>query len=82
VPRPPFGTVAAPIAAMEAEHEDAGGAVAQIRALTGDYAPPENACPTYRITLLELEAFERDLHTHVHLENNILFRKARRLAHT
>jgi regulator of cell morphogenesis and NO signaling len=28
------------------------------------------------VCLQELEAFERDLHTHVHLENNILFPKA------
>jgi regulator of cell morphogenesis and NO signaling len=27
----------------------------------------------------ELRAFEQDLHAHVHLENNILFPKARRL---
>jgi regulator of cell morphogenesis and NO signaling len=31
------------------------------------------------VCLQELEAFERDLHQHVHLENNILFPKAARL---
>ena len=31
-------------------------------------------------TLEELRAFEQDLHAHVHLENNILFPKARALA--
>ena len=36
--------------------------------------------PTWRVTLQELEAFEQDLHAHVHLENNILFPKARALA--
>jgi regulator of cell morphogenesis and NO signaling len=30
----------------------------------------------YRVRLQELEAFERDLHEHVHLENNILFPQA------
>jgi regulator of cell morphogenesis and NO signaling len=64
---------------MEAEHESTGAAMEQIRTLTRDYVPPRDACTTYRVTLLELEAFERDLHTHVHLENNILFPKARRL---
>jgi regulator of cell morphogenesis and NO signaling len=28
------------------------------------------------VCLQELEAFERDLHDHVHLENNLLFPKA------
>jgi iron-sulfur cluster repair protein YtfE (RIC family) len=28
------------------------------------------------VCLQELDAFERDLHTHVQLENNILFPKA------
>ena len=38
--------------------------------------PPTDACSTYRLVLQELEAFERDLHEHVHLENNVLFPKA------
>jgi regulator of cell morphogenesis and NO signaling len=75
----PFGSIENPIAMMEAEHDAAGDAVASIRALTGGYVPPADGCATYRIALQELEAFERDLHTHVHLENNILFPKARRL---
>ena len=72
----PFGTVANPIRMMEAEHESAGGAMRRIRELTGGYAPPDDACTTYRVTLAELEEFERDLHQHVHLENNILFPRA------
>jgi regulator of cell morphogenesis and NO signaling len=51
-----------------------------IRTLTSDFTPPADACPTWRVCLQELEAFERDLHAHVHLENNILFLKARTLA--
>lgn len=74
--RPPFGTVANPIRMMELEHESAGGTMAAIRTLSGNYLPPEDACTTYRVMLKELEAFEADLHRHVHLENNILFPKA------
>ena len=72
----PFGTVANPIRMMEAEHESAGAAMRRIRELTGGYRPPEDACTTYRVTLAELDEFERDLHQHVHLENNILFPRA------
>ncbi len=75
-PASPFGTVRNPIRMMEAEHESAGDAMAQIRDLTSGYAIPEGACTTYRVCLQELEAFERDLHEHVHLENNILFPRA------
>lgn len=79
-PVPPFGRVSNPIRMMEQEHESAGTAMARIRELTGGYAPPADGCTTYRITMQELEAFENDLHAHVHLENNILFPKAKRLA--
>ena len=75
-----FGTVENPIRMMEADHESAGAALARIRELTAGYTPPADGCTTYRICLQELEAFERDLHAHVHLENNVLFPMARRLA--
>jgi len=40
--------------------------------------PAKNVCSTasYRLLYQQLEAFEADLHQHVHLENNILFPKA------
>lgn len=71
-----FGTVKNPVRAMMNEHDAAGELMKKIRLLTGNYTPPENACPTFRSTLSGLEEFERDLHQHVHLENNILFPRA------
>jgi regulator of cell morphogenesis and NO signaling len=76
VPAAPFGSVENPIRMMEMEHETAGGAMERIRELTRDYHVPEDGCTTYSIALSELEAFEQDLHAHVHLENNILFPRA------
>lgn len=76
----PFGDVANPIRMMEADHAHAGAAMARIRALTHDYETPAHGCTTWRVTLQELALFEQDLHEHVHLENNILFPKARALA--
>ena len=75
-PMAPFGPVENPIRMMELEHETAGGALDRIRELTQDYREPADACTTYAITLKELEAFEQDLHAHVHLENNVLFPRA------
>jgi regulator of cell morphogenesis and NO signaling len=68
-----------PIAAMIREHEHAGDALAHIRALTDGYTCSPEACNTYRVTFDALEHLERDLHEHVHKENNILFPKAVRL---
>lgn len=70
---PPFGTVQNPIRMMEAEHQHAGDEMYSIRTLSNEYTPPADACTTYRVTYQELQDFERDLHQHVHLENNILF---------
>jgi regulator of cell morphogenesis and NO signaling len=71
-----FGTILNVIPVMEREHQFVGDAMAEIRHLTSDFQPPRDACTTYRVCLQELEAFERDLHQHVHLENNVLFPKA------
>ncbi|KAB2879284.1 iron-sulfur cluster repair di-iron protein [bacterium] len=73
---PAFKTVRNPISVMEFEHERAGQAMAKIRTISHNYEPPADACTTFRLCLTELDEFERDLHKHVHLENNILFPKA------
>ena len=70
----------APIQVMEQEHEDAGAQLLQIRALTNDHTPPEEACGTWRALYLGLAEFERDLMRHVHLENYVLFPRALRSA--
>ena len=69
-----------PIEALEHDHARAGEALAAMRALTHDYTPPEWACPTFRGLYYGLAQFESDMHLHVHLENNILFRRAAALA--
>jgi regulator of cell morphogenesis and NO signaling len=73
LPPSPFGTIANPIRMMEREHQEAGDELRAIRDLTHGYATPPDGCTTYRVAMAELERFERDLHEHVHLENNVLF---------
>jgi iron-sulfur cluster repair protein YtfE (RIC family) len=41
-----------------------------------DFQLPEGACMSFRALYDALEAFERDLHQHIHLENNVLFPRA------
>jgi len=68
------------ITRMLGEHEFAGGAMDEIRTLSRDYLVPSDGCNTYRVAFKLLEEFEDDLHIHVHLENNILFPKALKIA--
>jgi len=72
----PFGTVENPIRMMEREHREAGDGMRLVRELTSGYVAPPDGCTTYRVAFAELAAFERDLHRHVHLENNVLFPKS------
>ena len=62
-----------PITIMQQEHDLAGNILEKIRLLTNNFIPPNDACTTYRLSFASLQAFETDLHQHVHLENNILF---------
>ena len=64
------------ISRMHTEHEFAGKAMADIRQLSHHYLVPADGCKTYQVCFEMLHGFEDDLHTHVHLENNILFKKA------
>lgn len=67
-------------ASLEREHEDAGRALATLRDLSNDYRAPEGSCPTtlgLHYGLSELNAL---MTLHVHLENNVLFPRARKLA--
>jgi regulator of cell morphogenesis and NO signaling len=72
------GSVNNPIAVMVHEHDDAGAALERIRQLTDNFTLPADACNTYRATFDSLQQLERDMHQHVHKENNILFPKAAR----
>lgn len=70
-------TIQAPVGSLVHEHESAGRLLKSIRSRSCNYTAPDFACPTFRITYKMLEEFERDLLTHVHLENNILFARVR-----
>ena len=75
-PRAPFGTVENPVRMMVQEHDDAGHLLKEIRSVTGNFTAPQDACTSFKALYQGLEAFEVDLHQHIHLENNILFPRA------
>ena len=72
----PFGTVENPVAMMEHEHDSAGNALRAMRRASSDFVLPADACVSYQTLYAALQAFETDLHQHIHLENNILFPRA------
>lgn len=74
-PFAPFGTVNNPISMMMTEHDTAGDILRELRKLSADYKVPSDACISYKTLYEAVEAFEQDLHQHIHLENNLLFPK-------
>lgn len=72
-----FGDIENPISMMEEEHETEGDRFRKISELSNNYTPPSDGCQTYKVAFAMLQEFEKDLHTHIHLENNILFPEAK-----
>lgn len=79
LPQMNISFISAPVSIMEQEHEHAGNLMEEIRKLTHNFTPPVDACTTYKLSFAALQNFEKDLHRHVHLENNILFPGATKL---
>ena len=76
---PHFGHIDNPIAQMEVEHNNEGENLKLIAQLTNQYTCPPDGCQTFKVTYAMLQEFEQDLHLHIHLENNVLFPKAKQL---
>jgi regulator of cell morphogenesis and NO signaling len=72
----PAGELALSICAMLAEHEGAVASLDDIRDITRNYALPPHACDLHRNLFVALEALERDIRSHIHLENEVLFQRA------
>jgi len=73
---PMLGHVAGPIGMMIKEHDVAGAALAMLRRTTSSYTAPPDGCATFRGYYDQLAVLERELHEHIHLENNVLFPRA------
>ncbi len=77
-----FGALINPIRHMLSDHDDTGVLLSSLRSLTRGYTLPEGACMSYQALYRGLEAIEKDLRQHIHLENNILFPRALELEKT
>jgi regulator of cell morphogenesis and NO signaling len=65
---------------LETEHTGAGDILKELRVVTNDYSIPSDVCETFELTYKKLEELEADLFQHIHLENNILFPRLRKMA--
>jgi regulator of cell morphogenesis and NO signaling len=65
-----------PLKILMWEHGMTGEEFLELHQLTNDFNPPEDACRSYQSLYQGLRDLEEDLHRHVHLENNVLFRRA------
>jgi regulator of cell morphogenesis and NO signaling len=72
--------IAAPIGAMESDHDGAGDDLSRLKTLSNSFVPPADACTTFRAMLDGLRELEENMHMHVHKENNVLFPRALALA--
>lgn len=77
-----YGSIKSPIKQMEDEHSRSGQLFDSIREKTNNLTAPDEECTPFGLTYKELDDFEKDLHKHIHLENNILFPKAIELEQT
>ncbi len=59
----------------EDEHEGAGEILKELRKITADYSVPADGCRTFELMYTLLQELEGDLFQHIHLENNILFKR-------
>ena len=64
------------IGALEGEHYEVDEWLEKIRELSDNYTLPPDASASCKALYADLKLLEKDLHIHVHLENNILFPKA------
>ena len=71
-----FREISKIISVMEDEHQVEGERFGKISLLTNNYSCPPDGCTTFQVTYQSLKEFETDLHRHIHLENNLLFKKA------
>ena len=62
---------------LEDDHADVGEALRTLRDLGDGYRVEAARCGTHRALLEGLAALERDLHLHIHEENNVLFPRIR-----
>lgn len=71
-----FGDIRNPIGMMEHEHENTGDLLMRMQQLTQNFTCPPEGCTSFHVLYKKLEELFENILQHVHLENNILHKKA------
>ncbi len=71
-----FGAIQITLDSLHEEHQTEGVRFEKIASITSNFTCPPDGCNTFQVTYQTLKDFEQDLHRHIHLESNILFKKA------
>ena len=69
------GEIIREIKDAEYDHEYVGHILKEMLFLSSDYSVPQDACASYKHAYKLLKNISDDIMIHVHLENNILFKK-------
>jgi len=78
MPKPPsFGKVKQSVSSMIDDHRDSTENLNKLRELTKNYLCPKNTDDDIRRFYRELNYLDKNLRMHIHIENNVLFKKAR-----
>jgi regulator of cell morphogenesis and NO signaling len=72
-----FGKVKKTVAAMLDDHKDSTDKLNKLRDLTDDYSCPNDKGSDLQHYYEELRLLDSNLRMHIHIENNVLFKKAR-----
>jgi regulator of cell morphogenesis and NO signaling len=64
-----------PLARMMSEHNDIRDQVGVLAALTRGFQAPPHACTSWKLLYTLARKLDADLREHMHLENNVLFRR-------
>lgn len=72
-----FGKVKKTIASMLDDHKDSTDKLNKLRLLMDNYVYPEGASNDIKHFYDELRLLDSNLRMHIHIENNVLFKKAR-----
>ncbi len=75
----PFFETRDPVRMFVKEHQNTCNLLREMRTEGRNYAVPSDACADYLALYQALPELEKDLHEHMHLENNILFRRTLQL---
>ncbi|MFL5753424.1 MAG: hemerythrin domain-containing protein [Bacteroidia bacterium] len=76
---PELALIRNPLSILEDENEDTLRILAGIKNTAKGFLSPPDASGEYMQLMVSFKEFERDLHIHLHIENNILFPRVKEL---